>query len=915
MFSNKTNVLQVISLLRSHGIYKFVLCPGSRDIPLIQTILAARNLEAINITDERSAGFYALGWSLQAKAPVVVVVTSGSALLNLHPAVSEAFYQQVPLVILSADRPAAWIGQMDGQTLPQSHVFHSLVKKSVTLQEVHCPEDEWFNNRLINEAILELDHHTCGPVHINIPISEPFFDFSVRSMPRERVIERITIPASGQSYTMPRIEMGGAATRAAPRSALEAHVRASEVKLGSALNAEMVLRDLSDEFDKAESPSFKEPRDYRALMQVVDNSSARILERLVHKPRIMLLIGQDQWQLLSRAISAETWLKLSTQVAIVNENISNLCWDSFTATDTQDDDGIRFGSGFGPIETDSEISGLFNFTPSDIPAAALAYQFGCIEHIDAILATQEMNPFVPPSREEQREALEWAKKTIMEDAVDGQLGRSYFSFDFAETARDLIAKSLVLKVAAGVQYDLEHPFQPNIDVQMAESPEIKQHIYTRQLRKDEFIGGGLECPDVVITVGGHIISKRLKKFLRAQKVEHYHVSPTGEVVDLFGTLSTVIEMDTVAFIKLLYQSLCFLSSLEEQDSVVLPLTPKERDSIKRRQAQALEDAIAKAAELAEAAEQEESKPDGAAPEAPVDADTRSLKLTDAAGPLKDVAVPHRVDGVERERNTPPEMEPMRTMSDSGDGDEVAAVDYYKFGWGRTAQEELETRRRFIAAIRLAVLDNERKRQSYPVTSWPYSQMRAIVELLEQIPPHSVVHLANSSTVRYAQMAGRKDLIYQSNRGVNGIEGSLSTALGYAAISPVLNFILIGDLSFFYDMNAMWRASLGGNVRILVLNNSGGEIFHALPGLKLGIRAMDSVTGAHRTSVQSWVKSQGCLYTPVHDKKELKAAWDRFCNIKFGVRGRLGNRAHVMEVFTNTKSDMDALKLLHKHGYF
>ena len=75
----------------------------------------------------------------------------------------------------------------------------------------------------------------------------------------------------------------------------------------------------------------------------------------------------------------------------------------------------------------------------------------------------------------------------------------------------------------------------------------------------------------------------------------------------------------------------------------------------------------------------------------------------------------------------------------------------------------------------------------------------------------------------------------SNRGVNGIEGSLSTAMGYAAASDKLNFIVIGDLNFFYDMNALWNDYVGNNVRIVLLNNGGGEIFHALPGLKLSER--------------------------------------------------------------------------------
>lgn len=142
------------------------------------------------MTDERSAGYFALGLALNSGKPVAVCCTSGTALLNLHPAVAEAFYQKVPLIVISADRPVAWIGQMDGQTLPQPEVFRSLVKKSVNLPEIHTEEDEWFCNRLINEALLETNHHGKGPVHINVPVSEPLFNFTTETLPQVRVITR-----------------------------------------------------------------------------------------------------------------------------------------------------------------------------------------------------------------------------------------------------------------------------------------------------------------------------------------------------------------------------------------------------------------------------------------------------------------------------------------------------------------------------------------------------------------------------------------------------------------------------------------------------------------------------------------------------------------------------------------------------
>lgn len=193
MLSNKKNVLQLAALMRAHGIRDVVLCPGSRDIPLTQTFSHISDFRCYSLTDERSAGFFALGLAVQQGAKVAVVVTSGSAVANLHPAVCEAYYQQVPLLVISADRPEAWIGQMDGQTMPQPELFKSLVRKAVSLPQVQDDESLWYCNRLINEALLELDHGVAGPVQINVPISDPFFDFTEDKLPEARVIERLNL--------------------------------------------------------------------------------------------------------------------------------------------------------------------------------------------------------------------------------------------------------------------------------------------------------------------------------------------------------------------------------------------------------------------------------------------------------------------------------------------------------------------------------------------------------------------------------------------------------------------------------------------------------------------------------------------------------------------------------------------------
>jgi len=146
MYSNKENVNILTALLVKEKVTKAVVCPGSRNSPIVHNLCACPEIECYPVTDERSAGFVALGMTLADNEPVAVCVTSGSALLNLAPAVAEAFYQKRPLIIISADRPAQWIDQQDGQTLQQHRALEPNVRKSVTLPEPHNEEERWYCN-------------------------------------------------------------------------------------------------------------------------------------------------------------------------------------------------------------------------------------------------------------------------------------------------------------------------------------------------------------------------------------------------------------------------------------------------------------------------------------------------------------------------------------------------------------------------------------------------------------------------------------------------------------------------------------------------------------------------------------------------------------------------------------------------
>ena len=196
MYSNKENVNILTSLLLEYGVSDAVVCPGSRNAPIVHNLSVCEAIRCRPVTDERSAAFYALGLSIATRRPTVVCVTSGSALLNVMPAVAEAAYQHVPLVVISADRPQQWIDQLDGQTIPQSDALGRFVRKAVQLPEPHNDEERWLCRRLVNEAMHLATCRQGAPVHINVPISEPLFEFDTEQLPqlsRFNNIKRATI--------------------------------------------------------------------------------------------------------------------------------------------------------------------------------------------------------------------------------------------------------------------------------------------------------------------------------------------------------------------------------------------------------------------------------------------------------------------------------------------------------------------------------------------------------------------------------------------------------------------------------------------------------------------------------------------------------------------------------------------------
>jgi len=173
MYQSFINQLPVIC--HQQGVEDIIISPGSRSAPLTLAFARYKKFTTRMVVDERSAAFIALGIAQQKRKPVVLICTSGTAVLNYAPAVAEAFFQKIPLLILTADRPPELIGRQDGQTIYQENVFGKHVKAFYQLPDHFKKEDKEPANT-IALALHQCGLNGCGPVHINIPLREPLYE-------------------------------------------------------------------------------------------------------------------------------------------------------------------------------------------------------------------------------------------------------------------------------------------------------------------------------------------------------------------------------------------------------------------------------------------------------------------------------------------------------------------------------------------------------------------------------------------------------------------------------------------------------------------------------------------------------------------------------------------------------------------
>lgn len=205
MTTEKETCNLLVEILYAHGVRRAVVSPGSRNAPLLMALARFEGIEKFVIVDERSAAFAALGMSQQTGEPVAIVCTSGTALLNYAPAVAEAYYQKLPLIVVSADRPREWIDQDDSQTIRQFEALSQFVKQSYDLPS-RCDDGtaRWYVNRMVNDAMMIALSGRRAPVHINVQLDEPLTRVRDRAC-GTRIIRRVSPRADLPEEAMARL--------------------------------------------------------------------------------------------------------------------------------------------------------------------------------------------------------------------------------------------------------------------------------------------------------------------------------------------------------------------------------------------------------------------------------------------------------------------------------------------------------------------------------------------------------------------------------------------------------------------------------------------------------------------------------------------------------------------------------------
>mgnify|MGYP001622884230 FL=1 len=200
MYSNLKSVQILVAMLKKKNIRNIVISPGNSHNAIVRSIEEDGFFKTYNIVDERSAAFFATGLIQELNEPVAICCTSGTAAVNYMTGVTEAFRRKLPLIVITGDKNPYYLAQLEDQMIDQVNLFKTNTRYTNSLPIVKNEKDEWYCQRIINEAFLEMDHHGIGPVHINVPIEEGMLainnDFTTVELPKVNLIERIDYKTS-----------------------------------------------------------------------------------------------------------------------------------------------------------------------------------------------------------------------------------------------------------------------------------------------------------------------------------------------------------------------------------------------------------------------------------------------------------------------------------------------------------------------------------------------------------------------------------------------------------------------------------------------------------------------------------------------------------------------------------------------
>ena len=189
MISTKKHVQQLAALLHQKGINDVIISPGSRNGPMIHTFVGSGLFNCRNVVDERSAAYFAMGLAQALNKPVAIVCSSGTATLNYAPAIAEAFYLNIPLIVITADRPEYWIDQLENQCINQKGIYSNFVKKEYNLPLEESGTELWQAAREINACLNVAVSGKPAPVHINVPLEEPLHNLLNEKLPTIKAID------------------------------------------------------------------------------------------------------------------------------------------------------------------------------------------------------------------------------------------------------------------------------------------------------------------------------------------------------------------------------------------------------------------------------------------------------------------------------------------------------------------------------------------------------------------------------------------------------------------------------------------------------------------------------------------------------------------------------------------------------